>query len=347
MPGNRVLLRAPNTPDAGRLLARRSSRPAAIVVATMPLLRARELDEGGRQGAGHATRSADARLAAEVRDGACRAPVLCDAASIGALEQLTAAEDVGFERCDTAADDVALIAFTSGTTGDAEGLRALPPRRARRLRHVPAPRPRPAPDDVFSGSPPLAFTFGLGGLVLFPLRFGASTVAGRAGPGRTRCSRRSRELRRHDAVHGADRVSRDARAAPADRCARCARASRPASRCRPASRRLVRDDRHPDHRRHRLDRDAAHLHQLRRGRGAARLGRHGRCPATRRGSSTTACEPVAPGEVGRLAVRGPTGCRYLDDPRQGAYVRDGWNLTGDASAWTPTATSGTRRGPTT
>jgi 2-aminobenzoate-CoA ligase len=41
-------------------------------------------------------------------------------------------------------------------------------------------------------------------------------------------------------------------------------------------------------------------------------------------------ETLAPGEVGRLAVRGPTGCRYLDDPRQATYVRDGWNLTGDA-----------------
>ena len=63
-------------------------------------------------------------------------------------------------------------------------------------------------------------------------------------------------------------------------------------------------------------------------RGPARAG--GRCPAMRRGSSTTPCETLPPGAVGRLAVRGPTGCRYLDDPRQATYVRDGWNLTGDA-----------------
>ena len=140
--------------------------------------------------------------------------------------------------------------------------------------------------------------------------------------------------------------------APARRARRvvaCASASRPASRCRRRpSTRGRRATGHRDHRRHRRDRDAAHLH-----RGAPRT-RSGparpasRCRATRRRSSTTKGATLPPGAVGRLAVRGPTGCRYLADERQRNYVAGRLEPhRRHLPAWTRTATSGTRRAPTT
>ena len=129
----------------------------------------------------------------------------------------------------------ALIAFTSGTTGAAEGDDALPPRRDGDLRTAGRRTccGRSA-DDVFIGSPPLAFTFGLGGLLLFPMRVGASTRAAREGRARRSCSRRIQRLRRDRAVHRADLLPRDGRARRTScaRTASCASACRPARRCR-------------------------------------------------------------------------------------------------------------------
>ena len=189
----------------------------------------------------------------------------------------------------------------------------------------------PQPDDVFSGTPPLAFTFGLGGLVLFPLRFGAST-APCATPGPDAMLEAIARARDHDAVHRADRLPRAAAQGRAGRARLAARvrvgrraaargrrrtpgSSRPASASSTASARprcCTSSSRSP----------AAEA--------PARLVRAAGARATRRGSSTTTMQTLPPGEVGRLAVRGPTGCRYLDDPRQSVYVVDGWNLTGDA-----------------
>ena len=127
---------------------------------------------------------------------------------------------------------------------------------------------------------------------------------------------------------------------PTGRCWRCS----PGTTCRqPAQVRLGRRDaaagdlrglarghRAADHRRHRRDRDAAHLHRARRRRDPPRLDRHGGARATRRRSSTTQGARCRAATIGRLAVRGPTGCRYLADERQRDYVQDGWNFTGDA-----------------
>ena len=254
-----------------------------------------------------------------------------------------------FANVDTAGDDVALIAFTSGTTGEAKGTctstatcwRSATPSRARSL--------EPAPDDVFTGTPPLAFTFGLGGLVPFPMRFGAVRRAARGGAARR-------------AARG-DRRSTGARSASPRRppTGRCSRKAADSDLVQPAQLRLGRraaaaptfealaaPDRHPHHRRHRLDRDAAHLHRRRAARtsGPARPARPS--PATRRCVVDEAMRPLAAGEIGRLAVRGPTGCRYLDDPRQ-TRVRAATAGTSPAtpSRSTRTATSGSRRAPTT
>ena len=132
---------------------------------------------------------------------------------------------------------------------------------------------RAEPSDRFTGSPPLAFTFGLGGLVLFPLRIGASTVLlEKAGPDELLDGHR--EIQDHHPVHRADRLSRHARQAQGLR--RLVAAQMRVGRRDLAEgdlRGLARGDRHQDPRRHRRDRDAAHLHRLARGRGARRLDR--------------------------------------------------------------------------
>ena len=138
----------------------------------------------------------------------------------------------------TAADDVALIAFTSGHDRPPQGLHALPPRCAGRS---PTPSPgrccSPEPDDVFAGSPPLGFTFGLGGLVIFPLRAGASALLlEQARPAQLLAAVAEHRVSR--AVHRADRVPRDARRAGLDgvrHLRRCAAACRRARTCPPAT----------------------------------------------------------------------------------------------------------------
>ena len=157
-----MLLHAPNTAETiaawfGILLA------GGIVVATMPMLRAGEIAKVVGEGAG----------VARDRRGAPW-PARSDRCDVRVLEELPTSGS--FDPVDTAADDVAIIAFTSGTTGVPKGcmhfhrdLLATCDTFAREILD-------PQPDDVFSGTPPLAFTFGLGAAVLFPFRFGASTA---------------------------------------------------------------------------------------------------------------------------------------------------------------------------
>ena len=266
-PGTRVLLHTPNTPEAvacwlGILLA------GGIVVATMPLLRAREIAKvtaKGEVGVALVTRD----LAGEVELGDVRI-----------IEELP--ERGSFEPVDTAADDVAIIAFTSGTTGTPKGCvhfhRDLLASCDTFAKHVLDPRST----DVFSGTPPLAFTFGLGASLLFPLRFGAA-AAPVARPGDMLDAIREYGITTLFTAPTAYRAMLRRRGPGVAAHVRLGR--RAAARER--GRGVAREDRHPHHRRDRLDRDAAHLHRLagRRGRGPARAG--GRCRAMRRGSSTT------------------------------------------------------------
>lgn len=177
VPGNRVLLRAPNSAEQIACWFA-VLKAGGVVVATMPMLRAPELVKVIEKARiTHAL--TDARLAEELQVARETQPGLAHVLSFGPggeLKQRIADKPPAFAAVDTAADDPALIAFTSGTTGQPKGcvhdhrdLLAVCDSFARRILD-------PQPDDVFTGTPPLAFTFGLGGLVLFPLRFGASTV---------------------------------------------------------------------------------------------------------------------------------------------------------------------------
>jgi 2-aminobenzoate-CoA ligase len=177
VPGNRVLLRAANTP---MLIAAWFGvlKAGGVVVATMPLLRATELATIiDKAQISHAL--TDARLTEELENARDKQAILSKVMTFGPGGELEARMEKvqpHFETVETAAEDVALIAFTSGTTGNPKGCmhshRDVLTVCDTFARHLLDPQP----DEVFTGTPPLAFTYGLGGLVLFPLRFGASTV---------------------------------------------------------------------------------------------------------------------------------------------------------------------------
>ena len=331
VPGNRVLLRGPNNPWLvacwfGVLQA------GAVVVTTMPLLRPAELSTV------HEIAQIDVAL--------CDHRFLDDlrASDLGGVPIVAYGgdEDDDLGRrvmqvsrtsstpVDTAADDVALLAFTSGTTGRPKATmhfhRDVLANADTFSTHV----LRPTPDDVFTGTPPLAFTFGLGGLVVFPLRVGASTLLiEKATPD---------ELAEHIAEHG---VTICFTAPTAYRAMLAGEAterlsSRYVAACRPASTcplpRGTRSTRPPACGSSTASASTEMLHifisaaddDIRPGStGVAGAGIPGDRRRRRR-------QPVAGwASSGRLAVKGPTGCRYLADPRQAVYVQNGWNITGD------------------
>jgi 2-aminobenzoate-CoA ligase len=326
-PGNRVLLRSAN--NAWMVAAYFAVLKAGgVVVASMPLLRAKELGAMLKKAQiSHAL--CDARLVGELRQ--AEAPflrhLLCWGE--GELEALCAAASPDFPACDTAADDVCLIGFTSGTTGEPKGtlhfhrdMLAVCDSYGREVL-------KPLPSDIFIGSPPLAFTFGLGGLVLFPFRVGASTVLlEKATPEELLSA-----IDRHHAT--VCFTAPTAWRAMATQAGRHDLSS--LRRCVSAGEALPRPVFEAWERVTGL--------RLMDGIGATELlhifigARH---EAVRPGSTglpvpgyearvvDEAGQEVPRGSIGRLAVRGPTGCRYLADPRQADYVRDGWNLTGDS-----------------
>ncbi len=333
VPGNRVLLRGANTPRlAACWLA--VVKAGGIVVGTMPLLRARELAVIiDKAQVSHAL--CDARLAEELLAAQATAPVLRSVCLFGTpaapaeLEALAAAEPAGFDACDTAATDVALIAFTSGTTGVPKGTLHLHRDLIAACRCWPPQVLRAEAGDRFIGSPPLAFTFGLGGLLLFPLDVGASTVLlEKASPdallpaiaayGATVCVTAPTSYRAMAAKVG-EHVLHTLR-----KCVSAGEALPAATRT--------------------LWREATGI-EIIDGIGSTELfhifisaredqARGGATglpvPGYRAAILDDEGHELPPGQVGRLAVKGPTGCKYLDDPRQAQYVQNGWNLTGDA-----------------
>ncbi|MES3020136.1 MAG: AMP-binding protein [Pseudomonadota bacterium] len=331
--GNRVLLRGANNPMmAACLLA--VLKAGCIAVPTMPLLRARELATIGAKARVDAVLCADG-LRAEID---AQAPpfekVLFFGAAGGAaapasLEALMARHDAPFAAHDTAADDVCLISFTSGTTGVPKGTMHF----HRDLlaicdcfpRHTLASRA----DDIFIGTPPLAFTFGLGGLLLFPLRVGASTVLLEKLSPETLLA--AIEKHRASVCFTAPTFYRQMAPLAARYELSSLSRSVSAGEALPLATREAWQQ-------------ASGLRMID-GIGATELlhifisasGDQIRPGATGRPvPGYRACIldddglPVGPGVVGRLAVKGPTGCRYLDDARQNDYVLGGWNLTGDA-----------------
>jgi 2-aminobenzoate-CoA ligase len=233
-----------------------------------------------------------------------------------------------FEAIDTAADDVALLAFTSGTTGRPKATMHF-------HRDVLAVCDtfshyvlKPTPDDVFTGTPPLAFTFGLGALLLFPLRVGAATLLlEKATPD---------ELADAIEKHGVTICSTAPTAYRA-----MLRSGRAAALGR--LRRAVSAGEHLPQSTWQEIRDAAGLLVID-GIGSTEMlhifvsaadddikpGATGTAvPGYRATILDESGQPAPPGMPGRLAVQGPTGCRYLADDRQAVYVQHGWNLTGD------------------
>ena len=331
VPGNRVLLRGPNNPMmAACWLA--VVRAGCIAVATMPLLRAKEL----RPIIDKAQCSAalcDANLRDEMELARAQCPGLVSTLYFnidtpGSLDRLAAGKPERFAAVDTAADDVCIIAFTSGTTGVPKGTMHFHRDVMAICDCFPRSCLQPAPDDIFCGTPPLAFTFGLGGLLLFPLRFGASTLlvekltptallAAIEQYRATICFTAPTFYRQMASV------AFDYDIATLSRCVSAGEALPLPTRElweKETGLRLI-DGIGATEMLHIFISAAGK--DIRPGATGKPIPGYRACVLDEQGN------PAPAGVVGRLAVKGPTGCRYLDDPRQGNYVEGGWNLTGD------------------
>ncbi len=334
-PGNRVLIRSANNPAmvAAWLAA---TKAGAVVINTMPLLRAGELakivDKAEVQFALCDTRLMDEMVTCAKDSAFLQKVVGFDGTSNhdAELDRLALTKPVKFDAVETGRDDVALLGFTSGTTGNPKAtmhfhrdILMIADGYAKHVLGV-------TPEDVFVGSPPLAFTFGLGGLAVFPLRFGAAaTLLENASP-----PNMIEIIETHRATvcftaPTAYRVMLRAMEDGADLSS--LRAAVSAGETLPAP---VYEDWIEKTGKPMLDGIGAtemlHIFISNRfddhrpactgkpvpGYEAKVIGEDGK--------------EVPRGTVGRLAVRGPTGCRYLADDRQAEYVVDGWNVTGDA-----------------
>jgi 2-aminobenzoate-CoA ligase len=334
VPGNRVLLRGGNS--IGMALAWLAVvKAGGIAVATMPLLRARELGDIIDK-AQPALALCDIKLLDELELARKERPVLTTVVPFnapnepGSLAVRSAQKEAGFAPCPTAADDIALLAFTSGTTGKPKA--AVHTHRDVLAACEAWPRHvlRATPEDVVVGSPPLAFTFGLGGMLVFPMVAGASVYF-------------------PDAPYTPESFVRTINEAGATICYTAPtmyRQMAPFARelgvgklrtCVSAGEGL------PDATRQ-LWKQASGIEMLD-GIGATEMF-HIFISAAPEQVKRGAIGKVVPGytakvvdddgnevprgSIGKLAVIGPTGCRYLDDARQSSYVRKGWNFPGDA-----------------
>jgi 2-aminobenzoate-CoA ligase len=329
-PGHRVLLRGPNHP---MLVACWFAvlKAGGVVVCTMPLLRTRELAFTADK-ARISLALSDIRIAAECEAAMPDGRVVHYGApgQAGSLEQLMADKPAAFRNVDTAADDTALIAFTSGTTGQGKGTMHF----HRDIMAVCDCFPRyvlkPRADDVFIGSPPLAFTFGLGGLVLFPMRVGAAGVLLEQGTppnlakgieefGATICFTAPTAYRAMCALLPSHDISTLRECVSAGET--LPRATFEAWEERTGIRIIDGIG----------STEMLHIFISASG-DDIRPGATGLpVPGYEARVIDEEGRDVPDGEIGRLAVRGPTGCRYLDNlERQRAYVQDGWNITGDS-----------------
>jgi 2-aminobenzoate-CoA ligase len=332
VPGNRVLLRSPNNPMMAACWYA-VVKAGGIVVGTMPLLRAKELtDIVTKAEISHAL--CDARLAGELDSALPACPTLArrvdfhSDASDGLEARMRAKPEV-FANVLTAADDTCLIAFTSGTTGKPKGTMHFHRDILAACDCWPRSTLRASADDVFSGSPPLAFTFGLGGLLLFPMRIGAATLLlERPAPDALLAAIPEHRV---SVLVTAPTSYRAMGAHVAEFDLRSLRKCVSAGEALPAATR-------------KLWKDATGI-EIIDGIGATEMlhifisadEAHSRggamgtpVPGYRACIMDDAGHPLPAGRVGKLAVKGPTGCRYLADPRQAAYVKNGWNYTGDA-----------------
>ncbi len=333
-PGNRILIRSANNPAmVACWLA--ATKAGAVVVNTMPMLRAAEfakyVEIADIEFALCDTRLMDDMLACQEQASALQRVVGFDGTSNhdAELDRLALEKPVAFDAVQTSQDDVALLGFTSGSTGTPKAtmhfhrdLLIIADGYAKEILQV-------TPDDVFVGSPPLAFTFGLGGLAVFPLRFGATaTLLETASPPNL-----IEIIEKHKATvcftaPTAYRVMMRAMDEGANLSSLRAAVSAGETLPAPVYNEWIEKTGKPI-----LD-----------GIGATELLHifiSNRFDDHRPGCTGKPVEgyeakivgddgeEVATGQLGRLAVRGPTGCRYLRGARQGEYVQDGWNISGD------------------
>jgi len=336
VPGGRVLMRSGNTPMVVACWLA-VLKAGGICVMTMPLLRAKELVYMVEK-ARISIALCDLDLAEEMELTRDRASGLTHVAYFTALgegggdgadlDRRAEAKPAGFANVETAADDVALITFTSGTTGNPKGAMHF----HRDILAVADCWPRShrvEEDEVIVGSPSLAFTYGLAAFLIYPLRYGASAVL---------LPKPTPDLvldavQRHRAtslyivptmLHAMlDQVGRYD-IASVRKCSSAGEHLRPGLResWRRATGLAIVNG---------IGMTEMLTHFIAEPPGAGCEGSTG-LPVP----GYSAClldedfHPLPPGQRGRLAVRGPTGCRYLDDPdRQAAFVRNGWNVTGD------------------
>ncbi len=276
----------------------------------------------------------DLRLAEELKLAAAESPELkhiryFNDSSADGLEAAMAKQSAAFDTVDTARDDTCVLAFTSGTTGQPKATMHFHRDVMASCVCWPPYVLRPVADDIFMGTPPLAFTFGLGGLLLFPLSVGASTVLLEQGAPQDLVDavlkyKATILFTAPTSYRAIAALAGPLRGSSLKKCVSAGEAL-------PAA---TRD----------LWREATGIEMID-GIGATELMHifisadeaHARSGAT--GTVVpgyAACvmddqgKPAPVGEVGNLAVKGPTGCRYLDDERQAKYVNNGWNYTGDA-----------------
>lgn len=332
VPGNRVLLRAPNNPMMAACWFA-VMKVGAVATATMPLLRAKELKHViAKARVTHAL--CDLRLAEELKLAAAESPDLkhirwFNDSSADGLEAAMAKHSAEFRNVDTARDDTCILAFTSGTTGQPKATMHFHRDVMTSCVCWPPHVLRPTPDDIFMGTPPLAFTFGLGGLLLFPLSIGASTVLLEQGGPQDLVD----AVLKYQATilftaptsyRAIAAIAGPLRGSTLRKCVSAGEALPAATRA--------------------LWKEATGIEMID-GIGATEL-MHIFISADENEALPGATGKVVPGyvacvmddegrpaplgQVGRLAVKGPTGCRYLADERQASYVKNGWNYTGDA-----------------
>jgi 2-aminobenzoate-CoA ligase len=327
--GNRVLLRGPNNPWLV-VCWLAVLKAGGIVVTTMPLLRSGELRTIAEMSQVRLalcdTRFVDDLVKAEIAD---LRIVEYGGDSSNDLLARAAVAPAEFDDVQTSGDDVCMLAFTSGTTGRPKATMHFHRDVLAIADTFSAHVLKPTQDDLFTGSPPLAFTFGLGGLVIFPLRAGASAfLLEKATPDLIAAAVEQHKV---TVLFTAPTAYRAILALPQRPDLS------PLRRCVSAGEPLPKATWEAFY--------AATGVKIIDGIGATEL-LHifiSACDDAIRPGSTgkpvpgfiarivgTDGQPLPDGEIGRLAVKGPTGCRYLADERQLAYVRDGWNVTGDA-----------------
>ncbi len=331
VPGTRVLLRGANHPMLAAIWFA-VIKAGCIAVTTMPLLRASELTQIISQ-AEISYALCDASLAHELQEARVGAPSLkCinfyNTDDAHGLEKRLQKHSAIFEVVSAKADDICIIAFTSGTTGRLKGTLHFHRDIMAICQCFPKYILKPIADDVFCGSSSLGFTLGLGGLLLFPLSIGAATVLlGKATPNYLLAAIEKYRVTIIFTVPTAYRAMLDANSAhDLSSLRKCVSAGEALS---IATRRAWREKTDIDIINGIGSTELLHIFassdefQVKEGAIGTAV------PGYRLAILDAEGHPLPANQVGRLAVQGPTGCRYLNDVQQHHYVQKGWNLTGD------------------